>query len=302
MKIPQLIILLFVVLLFVLSVLVAEIAFRTERTLLSYGFTYRELQSLLAPLDDPEVHATTISEAFRFVRRDLDFAVPRELEPYILNAAVNGFSASWIGQTAGIWLVTAQQALHGNRDTLEFPLSLSPFKSSFLSAIRGEFTMAEQLEINEAIDDIPSTIDLADQLPEKLRDRLIAVGRSMGLTQVLLQYVVPGILIIACFFHRRIGTGLAAVGIGLLVAGVPSVVVTAVRSSQVAAGVTRRAAGSLPDFADWMAEGIQSTVAVVIESGVATAVSVLVSGALLLALGLYLAIVRGDPRLHVGGR
>jgi hypothetical protein len=301
MKILQLVVLLFIVVFLAASVLVAQVAFRVERTVLSYGFTYREMQRILAPLDDPATHESTIGQAFGFVQKSMSLGVPRELQGYIIEAAVNGFSPSWVKQTVGQWLMTTQQVLHGNRDTIEFPLSLSPFKSGFLTAVRGEFSVAEQMEISAALDEIPTTFDLADEIPEDVTRRILGVGRSMALTQVLLQYVVPGLLIAACFFHRRIGTGLVAVGLGLTVAGVPSLVVTAARARGIGRSASLSLSKALPVFLKWVADGVGPTVEAVVSSGRVTALLVTISGVVFLSAGLYLVIAKRDPRIHLGG-
>ncbi len=301
MKVAHIALLFVLALLLAFSVVVAQVAFRLERTVLSYGFTYREIQRILDPLDDPEIHERTISEAFRFIRRSLSLGVPRELEPYIIGSAVDGFSAAWVRQTVGLWLVTAQQILHGKRDDVEFPLSLSPFKSSFLSAIRGEFTMAETMEITTAVDEIPTTFDLADEIPDGMKRIMLSVGRSMAFTQVLLQYIVPGLLIIACFFHGRVGSGLTATGFAFLLAGVPSLIIVYPRAGMIARVAARGLSAGLPDFLSWIGPGLEQTVRSVVESGRLTAVLVTAYGVIALLGGLYLVIRKGDPRIRVRG-
>ena len=300
MRIAHIVLLVVLVLFLALSIILAEVAFRSERTLLSYGYTYRELQIILEPLDDPDVHDRTISEAFRFVRKSLSFSVPRELEPYILSSAVDGFSASWVGQTLGLWLVTVQQVLHGKRETIELPLSLSPFKNAFLASVRGQFSMQEQLEINQGVDEIPSTFDVADEMPDSLKRRLLSIGRSMDFAQVMLQYLIPGLFIIACFFHRRIGTGLTATGVAFLLSGIPSLIVVYLRVEGIVASVARKVVRSLPDFLSWLGPGLEHAIRGVIVSGRLTAVLVTVYGVLATAGGLYLIIRKNDPRIHLG--
>jgi hypothetical protein len=298
MKISRYIILLALAILLALSVFVAQVAFRLERTVLSYGFTYRETQSLLAPLDDTEIHAQSIGEAFRFVRKQLSFQVPRDIEETIIESAVSGFSAAWVKQTVGLWLVTAQQVLHGKRDSIEIPLALAPFKNSFISAVRGRFTIEEQMEIHHELDQIPATIDLASEIPDALKARILGIGRSMALSQIILQYIVPGLFISACFFHRRIGTGLISVGLGLTIGGLPALYYTAFRAGGVARNYARMAVRDLPDFAAWLGDGVESTLFAILQSGILTAVLVTVFGLLFLIGGGYLLIRKGDPQIQ----
>ena len=301
MKLPQLILVCLLAFVLFIAVVTAEVAFRLERTLLSYGFTYREMGRLLEPLDNADTHSETIREAFRYIRRSLSLPVPRELEPYILEAAVDGFSARWVRQTAGNWLVTTQQVLHGRRDTLEYPLSLSRFKSSLLSLVRQNVKSSFLVEITRALDEVPASVDLAGELSDGVKRQLITLGRSMSFSQVILQYVIPGLLILACFYHGKIGTGFLTVGASFVVAGLLSLVVVYGRSAAVAAAATRYLEAALPDFLSWFAEPVGSTVEAVVRSGGLTAIFVTAAGALCATIGVILVVKKGDPKIRFGG-
>ena len=295
----SIVVLILVVLLLIIVIIVAQVAFRLERTLLSYAFTYRLLQETLSPIDDPETHSESIREAFRFIRRALSLSVPREIEPFIVQAAVDGFPASWVRRSLGLWLLATEQALNGKRETIEYPLSLSTFKSAFISGVRGNFTQQEMLEIIAAVDQIPTTIDMAEELPEEIPRRLISLGRSMAYIQIVLQYIVPGLLIFACFFHRRIGTGLIAAGTGFVGAGIPSIFLIYPRADSLSRGIAGMVTNELPAFVGWIGAGIETGIFTIIRSGGATAISVTISGAIMLLLGIVLVVKKRDPKIHL---
>lgn len=293
MKLGRWILLIGVIALLALAVTVAQAAFRFERTVMSYNFTYRAMQQILEPLDDPATHAGTIREVVRSLQ------VPRDLEPFVIDAALVSFSASRVRHTANRWLIAVQQVLHGRAETLVLPVSLVPFRDTFLSSISGRFPPAETVQIRAAVEQIPPNFDFATEIPQEVRDGLLTAGRLMGLVQVLLQYIVPGLLIIACFFHGRIGTGIAATGIGFLAAGVPSLIVVYARAEALAAGVRFSVARALPRYLDWMLPGLQDAVAALIATGRTTAVLVTLYGLLATGVGAYLIFAKGDPGLDL---
>ncbi len=291
-----------VIVLLSLSVLIAQAAFRFERTIMSYRFTYRALQEVLVPLDDPVVHRQTIEAAFRDLRRGYSLQIPRDLEPHVADAAVIGFSAAWLRQTTNRWLISIQLVLQGRSDTLELPLSLVPFREAFLSSVSGRFPPDEMAQIRTAINEVPPTLQLADELPGDLRGRILAVGRSMMLLQIVLQYIVPGLLIVACFFHGRIGTGIAATGLAFLAAGVPSLIVVYLRADALAASARHLAARSIPAYLSWMLPAFEDTVAQLIRTGRTTAVLVTLYGIVASLIGGYLFAAKGDPRIDLTRR
>lgn len=291
-----------VIALLTLSVLVAQTAFRFERTVMSYRFTYRALQEILEPLDDPVLHGQTVDQAFRDMRRSYSLQIPRELEPHVVDAAAIGFSAARLRQTTNRWLISIQQVLHGRSDTLELPLSLVPFRDAFLSSVSGRFPPAETAQIRAVINNIPPTIQLADELPDDLRNRILAVGRSMTLVQIVLQYIVPGLLIIACFFHGRIGTGIAATGIAFLAAGLPSLVVVYLRADALAVSARHLIARSIPSYLSWMLPPLRDTAAELIRTGRTTAMLVTLYGVAATLIGGYLFAKKGDPRIDLTRR
>ena len=291
-----------VIVLLSLSVLVAQTAFRFERTLMSYRFTYGALQLVLDPLDDPVVHRETVDQAFRDMRRSYSIAIPRELEPHVVDAAAVGFSPARLRQATNRWLISIQLVLHGRSETLALPLTLVPFRDAFLSSVSGRFPPAELAQIRAAVNDIPPTIQLTDVLPDDLLNRILAVGRSMTLAQIVLQYVLPGLLIIACFFHGRIGTGIAATGLAFLAAGLPSLIVVYLRADALAASARQQIARSIPAYLAWMLPALHDTVAELIRTGRTTAVLVTLYGLVAACIGGYLVVARGDPRIDLTRR
>ncbi len=286
-----------VVAMLALAVLVAQAAFRFERTVMSYRFTYGAMEQMLEPLDDPLTHARTVDEAFRAVRRETGLSVPRDLEPLVVDAVGVGFSASRLRRSANRWLITVQQVLHGRADSLVLPYSLAAFKDSLLSQAAGRFSPLEMAQIREALNQVPTTVDLADAISPEARDRFLSIGRVMGLMQIVLQYLVPGLLIVACFFHGRIGTGIAATGVAFLVAGVPSVVVVFLRADAIAASAGILVSRALPTYLAWMIPGLEASIAALIATGRTTAVLVTLYGVAAGAVGGYLIAKKGDPRI-----
>ena len=286
-----------IVVLLAFSVLVAQAAFRFERTLMSYRFTYGAMERTLAPLDDPLTHARTVDEAFRVLRRETGLSIPPELEPLVIEAAGVGFSAARLRQAVNRWLITTQQVLHGRADSFSLPFSLAAFKDTLLSLAASRFSPAETAQIREALNQVPTSVNLADGISPEARDRLLSIGRMMGLMQIVLQYLVPGLLIAACFFHGRIGTGIAATCAAFLVAGVPAVVIAFFRADAIGASAGVFVSRLIPSYLGWMVPGLQASVADLVATNRTTAALVMLYGVLASALGAYLIARKGDPRI-----
>lgn len=286
-----------IVLLLAFAVLVAQAAFRFERTVMSYRFTYGAMERMLEPLDDPLTHARTVDEALRTLRREIGLSIPPDLEPLVIEAAGTGFSAARLRQAANRWLINTQQVLHGRAESFDLPFSLAAFKDTLLSLATGRFSPAETAQIREALTQVPTSVNLADGMSPEARDRLLSVGRMMGLMQIVLQYLVPGLLIAACFFHGRIGTGIAATGIAFLVAGVPSVVVVFFRADAIARSAGVVVSRLVPAYLSSMVPGLEASIAALISTGRTTAALVTLYGVLASAIGGYLIAKKGDPRI-----
>ena len=121
----------------------------------------------------------------------------------------------------------------------------------------------------------------------------------MAYIQIVLQYIIPGLLILACFFHRRIGTGLIAAGVGFVGAGTPSLVLIYLRARNIAQSVEAGVTEVLPAFAGWLGNGIEAGGFAILRSGGTTAILVTMSGATMLLLGILLAVKKGDPRIYL---
>lgn len=298
MRIGHIIILVLATLLLAVSVIVAQLAFHGERTLMSFAYTRRLLQETLAPIRDPEIHQETVEGAFALVSRELTSGVPRELRPYIVQAAVRGFDPEWVEGTAERMLYSVQQVINGRESSLRLPISIAAFKNEFLQIARRELPSEYFPEINRELEAIPTSIDLADEIDQSTVRRVVSFGRSARVVSFLLQYVVPAVFILLCFVPRRVGTGIAATGIGLLLGGIAVILGSTFGVTTARIAARSAAAAALPRFARWVADGVGAASAQVAGDALTVAVIVAVCGVAFTALGVFLVASGKDVQIR----
>ena len=301
MKLVSIVLLIVISILLCVSVLVAQIAYRIETSLLSYRYTSAMLDRIVDPLGDPETHRSTVQGAFRLIRRELPIRIPFELESHIVAASIQGFSKDWFLRTADRMLFSIQLVLNGREKNLLFPLSLGGFKNAFLSIARTEFDAQEYMEIEQGVRQIPSSIDLAEQIPEETRDKIIGVLGSSRFILILLQYVAPALFIFLCFIFRRIGSGFTAVGAALVAAGTAVAVIALGFDDQAAGAVAREIEVLVPDFLTWMDDGITALMQDLIKKLIPVSLMVAISGLVMVGIGVPLIIFKQDPEIRLGG-
>lgn len=301
MKLVWIILLIFITVLLSGSIIVAQLAYRIEASLLSYRYTSGMLNQVIDPLDDAEIHRNTVRGAFRYIRKQLSMRVPVEIEPHIIHGSMEGFSAEWFQRTADRMLYSVQLVLNGREKHLTFPLSLGGFKSAFLNSARTGFSTDEYLEIERSVRAIPSNIELADEIPEDAMNRIIRVLGNVRFFLILLQYVTPAVFIILCFVFRRIGSGFTAVGAGLLIGGTAISVLSTGFADTVARSASSGIAEAVPDFMSWVQSGTFLIIHDLVQKLIPVSLVVAVIGLGLIGLGVPLIIYKQDPEIRWGG-
>lgn len=294
MKVFRIVTLVFLSILLGISVIIAQLAFRFETQVLSYNFMSAGLQTVFEPLSDPEIHTETIRGAFSFIRLSIDTSIPWELEPIILEAAVEGFSAAWIKATAQQVLYSLFQIVNGKEDSLNLAISIGNFKNAFLGIVREKVDSRYLSEVSRELDRMPSVIPLEDNVPIDVQNRVVTLVRRSRALLIILQYVLPGILILLCFVFKRIGSGLVAVGSSFLVSGASILVGIAVWLPGAPAMVERIFRNDIPDFLRWIFDGFVNLLTQIISSAMPVAIIVLSVGSALVTLGILLIIKGKD--------
>jgi hypothetical protein len=105
---------------------------------------------------------------------------------------------------------------------------------------------------------------------------------------IILQYVIPGFLILLCFAFRRLGSGLTAIGGALLISGTVAVFSVNLWFPRAEVDFVNSLVRRSPDFLGWIIENVGEAVLRVLSSTIPTAVVVLSAGAALAALGIVL--------------
>ncbi|MBT3274035.1 MAG: hypothetical protein HN368_12835 [Spirochaetales bacterium] len=279
----------------------AQIAFRIDRTMLSFAYTSTQIDRLLTPLYDPVIHRDTVDGTFDYLRKALSLRIPAELNPYILDAAVDGFNPEWFSRTSQRMLFNIHQVFTGREKTLSLPISINSFKNAFMESTRVDFDTEVYLEINREINRLPSALDLADEIPEDDLDRIIVNLGRVRMILTLLQYAVPVLFILLCFIFRRAGSGLAALGVGLFIGGTAIAVTVSSWSGYLGQVVSRAAAGAVPQFLRWVDYGLQESVSELLSGMLPVAIIVIVCGLLLSSAGVFLFIWKQDPEMRIPG-
>ena len=301
MKIGRIVVLIIIGIFLCLSVVLAQLAYRIERTLLSYTYTSKQVDRIISPLYDPAILEDTVDGTFSFMRRELSLDIPSQLRPYILTAAKAGFNPEWFTRTTQRMLFNIQLVLNGRETTLSLPVSINGFKLAFMDVVRREFDTSEYLEIDREVSQMPSSLDLADEIPADTLDSIVTNLQRVRFVLTILQYLVPGVLMLACFAFRRIGSGFAAVGAGLLAGGLLLAVAVggwATTASQSLAALVRSA---VPPFLSWVDYGIAEFAKELIAGVLPVATIVIIVGAVLAGLGFFIVFVKGDPEIRMGG-
>lgn len=270
------------------SVFIAQFAFRIERSVLSYAYMSGELETVLEPLSDSALHSETIEGAFSYIRSRLAMSVPWELESYIVEAAVVGFSENWIRQTARQMLYSFFQIVDGSENRLNLAVNIGNFKNSFLNIVRAnaepDYVKAVSMEMNR----MPSIIRLEDEIPAETQNRIVQIIRRSRAMLIVLQYVIPGILILLCFAFRRLGSALTAIGSALFVSGTAAVLSARLWFPASEVNLVELLVRRSPDFLGWIIENVGQSVLRIMLSVIPTAIVVLSVGSALAALGIVL--------------
>jgi len=301
MKIGRIIVLVIIGIFLCLSVILAQLAYRFERTLLSYTYTSKQVDRIISPLYDPGILEDTVDGTFSFMRRELSLSIPSQLRPYILTAAKAGFNPEWFTRTTQRMLFNIQLVLNGKEATLSLPVSINGFKLAFLDVVRSEFDTSEYLEIDREVSRMPSSLDLADEIPEDTLDSIVKNLQRVRFVLTVLQYLIPGVLILACFVFRRIGSGFATVGTGLLAGGALLAIAVGGWTATASRSLAALVRGAVPPFLSWVDYGVAEFAEELISGVLPVATTVIIVGAALAGLGYFLAFAKGDPEIRVGG-
>ena len=284
-----------------LAVIVAQAAFKIDRTVLSYTCMSRQLERIAAPLRDPGIRTDAANGVFDYLRTVLSLKLSPALDPYIPAAVTAGFDADWFLRTGKRLLFNTQAYVTGRETGLSLPVSIDGFKLALIDSARGKIETRAYLEIDREVSRMTSSIDLVTLLAESDLSRIESRLKNYrgGLTAV--KYVVPAVLFLLCFVTRRIGSGLAAAGGGVLTGGglmlFTSLVIPGLAFREVSGAVTH----ALPSFLGWVGEGVGRTTGDII-SGLLPAAAVLTGlGMILTAAGVILIKVKANPMINMPG-
>ena len=280
------------------SVIVAQAAFKLERTTRSYTYMSKQLERILAPLSDPGIRAEAANGAFGFLRGALSLDVSPRLEPYIQGAVSAGFDADWFLRTGKRMLFNSQRFQSGRESKLSLPVSIDSFKIMLMDIVRPEFETSEYLEIDREVSRMSSSIDLVTLMDENDLARIVNRLKTYRHALVILAYVLPGVLFVLCFSTRRIGSGLAAAGCGLLAGGGLVVVASVSLPGLAFQAVSSAIGGALPPFLGWVADGAGKLAGDMVYDLLPAALVITGFGLALAAAGVFFIVVKKNPRGH----
>ena len=301
MKIARILLLALIALALSIAVLAAQVAFRIERTVLLYSYTSAQLEAITSPLYDESIHRETVDGTFSLIRRELSLVIPMELRSLILDSAVEGFSPEWFSRTAHRMLFNIHLVVNGREKELSLPLSINTFKTSFLNAARSVYRGREYAEIEHELVKVPSTLDLAAELPDEILERIVVNLGRIRLIVILLQYAAPALFILLCFSFRKIGSGFTALGIAFIGGGAAVLICVSTRGTVISETAVNYLRKILPSFLQWVDYAAKDVVLELLKGMQPVAVVVLLCGMLFAALGLYLIFARNDPEIRLPG-
>lgn len=201
------------------SIVLGQLAYRVDRTVLSYRYMTEAVPEIIEPLEEPEVHEDTVTALAGIVRREADLGLPPQLVRLFDQAAVAAFDASWFEWTLTRNIYAIIGVLRGSRAELRIPVNISGFESQFVNLARKNLPQDMVRQITAETANLPGAFDLAEAMPEEARAALLSFGRRYGLLSTAVMYVIPALLTIACFSFRRLGTAFLGGGLGYLLGG-----------------------------------------------------------------------------------
>lgn len=283
------------------SIIVGQVVYRIDRTLLSYRYMTGALETMLDPLAEEDVRQRTVSALSGVVRRETNARMPPQMIRVFDDAALAAFDASWFEWTLTRHAYAVIGVLRGARSQLSLPVNISSFESALLNESRRRLPAEMTAELSTQLNRSPGAVDLADSLPEDSRAALGRFGGRYGFLSVFLMYVVPGLLTAACFAFRRIPAALLGGGIGYLLGG-GSVLVWGGRLGRIGGAMAVRAIRpAIPRGLDWVLPGVVELFADIASGLAPYAILITIVGAVAAAFGVWLAATgRNDP-IDFGG-
>ena len=294
MKIVRLVVFTFLGILIVLTASIGQFAYRIEETYMGYRFAANELEAILSPLDDPEIHEETVDEFFVTIRRQLDMSIPLELQKPMADAAKTSFSAGWIKDIIRRAHLSFYRVMRGNDDTFSIVVNIGQFKQQLSENVNRSLGSRYSTEVSRELSRIPDSLDLGREIDDQSRDLIVRRLKDLPVYSILLQYALPGVFMLACFSFARPGSALITIGTGLAVSGILVLVFCLTAAQAVGGSAAASITGSLPSAYQWLREGIAESLSKVIRGGSGFAAVILVCGAAVGSAGVFLIRKWGD--------
>lgn len=252
MRFSHWIILAAVALLLGASIIVGQLVYRVDRTVLSYRYMTDAIPDLVAPLSDDDVHAETVRSLAGLVRREAGLGMPPQMVRMFDEAALFAFDPSWFEWTLTRNMYSIIGVLRGSRAELSLPVNISGFESAFMNEVRGNLPPEMVQQVSAEVAGLPGAFDLATAIPEETRASIVGFGRRYGLLSSVVMYVLPALLTIGCFAFRRVGAALLGGGVGYLLGGVSVLALRPTIGSATAGALLRATRGAFPRGLGWL--------------------------------------------------
>lgn len=276
------------------STAVGQLAYRVDRTALSYRYMGGVVATAISPLQDKDVHRESVASLASLVRRELNIRMPGELFPLFENAAVETFSAGWFEWTLRRHVYAFIGVLRGARSQLALPVNLSGFSTALMNQVRGVLSAESAAEVAQHVGSLPGAVDLAEAIPPEVKQSLQSFGGRYGLLSTLIMYVLPAVLTVGCFAYRRLGSSLVAAGAGYALGG-GVILVTAGSIGRVLSGrLARITRDALPRGVRWLGDEVGSFGYDFAAGLWPYAVAIAAGGVLALGVGLWIVLSGRD--------
>jgi hypothetical protein len=268
------------------TVLVGQLAFRADQTVLRHSFAHEAIEAWLAPLQDAANHEEFVADAWSQMRRALGWSIPVQIQSVIEDAALQSFRPDWITDVVKRMHTAIYLFMRGREPEISLVVPLGDFKRAISTISRDRLDARAAASVSSEIGRLPSSIDLWRAVPDETRASVELWIRRIPVISILLQYLVPGLFLGLTLLPGRPGSALVASGAGLAAGGLSMIALVGFAAQGIASRLAAGIRQILPGRPTWVYSPAVDTFAAALRSGRGFAWFLVVLGVLIAGLGV----------------
>lgn len=262
----------------------AQVTLTLRNTLLRPVFVDRHVAELAARIREPDNHDRVIRTAVAEVLGPLSTSLPAAIRERLVDAVRVAFPPDWIEGQITAASREALEVLRGRKPVLRYDVELSGRKTILARELATGLPGAASREIPAAVGGLPERLSLDALLGPGAIAAIGSLGRLYLPLSILLVFVGPAALVIACQIVGGLRHGLWVAGAMTLASSLALLAATSIAWGAAGAPALERLVGSIPPTLTWLGDEARAMAAEIraMASTVSTAFAV-VGGSLTLA-------------------